>query len=511
MRFFWRVYLGSLGLVLVSLTTLAVILGVAQARHSQEALRNQQKLQAQIAASQVEAGYHEQVWPFEMLAAISRHKNFVFWAVVDGNGDTVVCDNPAHCSGEERWVRNRMANPPSQPLLLPGSAPGAHIWIVPMRMRTDYKPWVFALGFHTRTVTEEIHRLMLTNGLLAVGIAVLLVPVSLVVTRRTLRPLLALTQAAEAMKNGSLDVSLPPPTQDEFGQLVAAFRAMADSIRARDASIREKVQELQHARDELETKVAQRTEALASSNAELEQFAYMASHDLQEPLRMVSGYVQLLARRYQGKLDAEADEFIHFAVDGAGRMGVLINDLLDYSRITRRGKEFKPTDCEAVLTVVLSNLQKAIEESGAAITHDPLPTVVADDVQLSRLFQNLIGNAIKFHGDEPPRIRVGAEKKPVPSAVEGADEWQFFVRDNGIGIDPQYCERIFVIFQRLHGRSEYPGTGMGLAIAKRIVERHGGRIWVQSESGKGSTFYFTVPARGKNDHGRSGEDKHETG
>lgn len=242
---------------------------------------------------------------------------------------------------------------------------------------------------------------------------------------------------------------------------------------------------LQHKRSE--EALAKDAEELARSNADLQQFAYIASHDLQEPLRMISSYVQLLARRYQGKLDKEADEFIGFAIDGANRMQQLISGLLDYSRVGTRGEEFEPVDCESVFDEAVANLEIAIKESGAIVTHDPLPTVSADRMQLVQLLQNFIGNGIKFRGEEPPRIRVSAEN--------AAGEWRFSVTDNGVGIAPEDRERVFKIFERLRTQENQPGTGMGLAICKRIVERHGGRTWVESEPGKGSTFYFTIPNR----------------
>ncbi|MCH7738285.1 MAG: HAMP domain-containing protein, partial [Chloroflexi bacterium] len=228
-------------------------------------------------------------------------------------------------------------------------------------------------------------------------------------------------------------------------------------------------------------------DALSRSNRELEQFANIASHDLQEPLRMVSSYMQLLESRYKDKLDSDAQEFIGYAVDGAKRMQTQIRDLLAYSRLTTQGTPFDSTDCSEVLNEAIANLSVSIQESNAAITSDALPTVMGDNSQLVSVFQNLIGNAIKYIGDEIPRIHV--------SAVQSGEDWLFSFSDNGIGIEMQYADRIFLIFQRLHGKDEYDGTGIGLAICKKVVERHGGRIWVESEPDKGSTFYFTLPGK----------------
>jgi len=246
--------------------------------------------------------------------------------------------------------------------------------------------------------------------------------------------------------------------------------------------------ELERQNAQLRTEIAAREriqEALQRSNTELEQLAYVASHDMQEPLRMIASYLQLVAQRYQGQLDAEADEFIGFAVDGAKRMQALINDLLAYSRLGTKARPFAPTDCAAIVDTAIADLRVAIDESGARVSCGPLPVVMADAMQFAQLFRNLLGNAIKFRGAAPPQVHIDAE------AADGG--WRFTVRDNGIGIAPEYFERIFVLFQRLHGRREYPGTGIGLALCKKIVERHGGRIWVESTPGSGSVFWFTLP------------------
>jgi PAS domain S-box-containing protein len=231
------------------------------------------------------------------------------------------------------------------------------------------------------------------------------------------------------------------------------------------------------------------------ANAELQQFAHIVSHDLQEPLRTVGSFVSLLAKRYQGRFDADAEEYIAFAVDGARRMQQMIQDLLAYSRMGGQAREFTPIDCEGVLARVMRDLQGAITEQHATITHDPLPTVVGDGVRLRQVFQNLLGNALKFRGEAPPCVHISAQRLP--------QQWQLVVRDNGIGIDPTQMGRLFQVFQRLHPRSAYPGTGIGLAMCKKIVEQHGGQIWVESAPGQGAAFFFTLPLRDPESHGRT--------
>jgi PAS domain S-box-containing protein len=258
---------------------------------------------------------------------------------------------------------------------------------------------------------------------------------------------------------------------DDEGKAVRMLVALTDIT---DRKVAER--ELREAHDEL-----------ARSNAELEQFAYVASHDLQEPLRMVASYTQLLGKRYGERLEGDAREFMAYIVDGAARMKQLIEDLLTYSRVGTRGRDFRPVKLEAVLARARTNLRASIEESGGELTHGALPEVEGDDMQLAQLMQNLIGNAIKFRGAQAPRIHVASS--------EGENEFEITVKDNGIGIEPQYFERIFMVFQRLHDKGQYPGTGIGLAICKKVLDRHEGRIWLESAPGRGSTFHFTLPKK----------------
>jgi PAS domain S-box-containing protein len=268
--------------------------------------------------------------------------------------------------------------------------------------------------------------------------------------------------------------------KDQSGEVVGVFAA------ARDITERKKAEEeLQEYWKSLEEQVKLRTEELAKSNADLKQFAYVASHDLREPLRMISSFLQLLERRYKDQLDEDANEFIGFAVDGAKRLDTMIMDLLEYSRVANKEIQFTDVDLVEVMDQIKSNLNILIKENSTQIIYDSLPIIRGDENQMVILLQNIIINAIKYRREETPKIRVSAEKN--------GDEFVFSVKDNGIGIDPQHLERIFTIFQRLHNHEEYEGSGIGLAIAHRIVHQHGGEIWAESQPGKGSTFYYTMP------------------
>jgi len=273
-----------------------------------------------------------------------------------------------------------------------------------------------------------------------------------------------------------IDISLTvSPIKDEGGRIVGA------STIGRDVTLAKRAEEALRMVDELR----QRTDELARSNSELQRFAYVASHDLQEPARTVATFCELLSNRYKAQLDDKAREWIGYAVAGARRMQGLVAGLLEYSGLQGPTRSLAPTDCAGVVAEAIANLRISIDEVRAEVSHDPLPVVTADASQLAHLFQNLIANAIKFRGNQPPRVHVSAERH--------GDEWTFSVRDNGIGIEPRHCQQIFDVFKRLHPEGQYPGTGIGLAICKRVVEQHSGRIWVESEPGRGSVFYFSLP------------------
>ncbi len=338
-----------------------------------------------------------------------------------------------------------------------------------LRLSATGAPYLFVrLQVPEDTALANVHHLvarnlgyMLAFALLA-GLAALLFAHLGIVS-----PTRRLVAASERIAAGDLGSRVGIPHDNgELGLIARAFDKMSETLAKRDAE-----------REEMSRR-------LKESNRELQQFAYIASHDLQEPLRTITSFIQLLARRYQGKLDKDADEFIGFVTDGARRMQQLIDDLLAYSHVESKGKPFVRFDGEAVLELTLANLRQAIAESGAIVTHDPLPSLWGDRTQMVQLFQNLIANAIKFRGSVPPLIHVGMTERP--------GEWEISVSDNGIGIDPACFERIFEIFQRLHSREQYAGTGIGLAMCRKIVERHGGRIGVTSEPGRGATFTCTI-------------------
>ena len=352
-------------------------------------------------------------------------------------------------------------------------------------------------------------------------------------SRRITNPLKELNQAAKEFGGGNLSTRVAIKNNNEIGVFAGTFNQMAANIeklqvknenlvaeltdfnKALEARVEDRTHDLNKARlaaeknlkdlqlemtirQRAQDDLAQKARELQQSNEDLQQFAYVASHDLQEPLRMVASYLQLLEHRYKEKLDSDAREFINYAVDGAARMKRLINDLLDFSRVGTRATPFEQTDLNHMLGKARANLQVRIEEANVVIISDELPALPVDPPQMVQLFQNLIDNAIKFRAQEPPKVHI--------TAKENEEEWVISVSDNGIGIDPQYFERIFVIFQRLHTQTEYPGTGIGLAITRRIIERHNGRIWVESSPGQGATFRFALPK-----HQKKPQDNSETG
>ncbi|MHA2370047.1 MAG: sensor histidine kinase [Candidatus Hodarchaeales archaeon] len=369
------------------------------------------------------------------------------------------------------------------------------------------------VGISEQSITAAINELT-QNLILPILIIIALgVLISISLTWLIVKPIRQLQNSSQIIaETGNLEHQIDLKSgrlgSDEIGALAQSFNEMIRRLK-------EKSDELQTAHDELELRVLERTAALqealdsiqievdkrkaaeedlketaaelARSNRDLEDFAYIASHDLKAPLRTIGSYIHLLERRYKSELDEEAQEFIKFAQNGVKRMQNLINDLLSYSRVGTHGKEFTPTDFQPVIERVLFNLQKSVEETGAVITHTAMPTIAADKQQMIQLFQNLISNAIKFCKGQSPIIKVSARLQ--------SQEWVFAVSDNGIGIESQYQDRIFQMFQRLHSKKDFPGTGIGLAICKRIVERHKGHIWVESEPGEGSTFYFAIPVK----------------
>lgn len=349
------------------------------------------------------------------------------------------------------------------------------------------------LGFHNLCLINKIDRseALATINAMAKAISItgsmvflIALVIIFIISKTFTKPFQQLVTATEEMGRGNLDIRINVDSHDEVGKLGEAFNKMALRLRKTMVSrdqLKQEIEERKSTQEALNITLHD----LKQSNEDLEQFAYVASHDLQEPLRMVASYTQLIEKRFHDKLDQDGLDFIRFAVDGANRMQALINDLLSYSRVGTRANPLLPVDAHVPLGQARINLNKTIEETGAVITNEELPVVMADEAQLVQVFQNLIGNAIKFHKDgESPRIHVAAQRK--------AGGWVFSVQDNGIGIEAQYLQRIFVIFQRLHTREDYPGTGIGLAICKKIIERHGGKIWAESKPGRGSTFYFTL-------------------
>ncbi|MFH1440472.1 MAG: ATP-binding protein [Candidatus Omnitrophota bacterium] len=366
--------------------------------------------------------------------------------------------------------------------------------------------WYVFLSMDTKEVYSPIYKLTWIMLAVVILLMIIMVPLGFFFGGIFIKPIQTLHNTALKVKEGDLDQRVDIKTNDEIGDLADAFNNML-------IVLKQQTNQLQEWAGTLEKKVEQRTKDLGQaqeatlnmladlqetktqieryaldlerSNKDLEQFAYVASHDLREPLRMITSYLQLIEKKYKDRLDKEGDEFISFAIDGAKRMYNLINDLLVYSRAGTQAKEFNPVDCEDIIEEVLVNLKLKIEENKAVLTCEKLPVVMAERMQLVQLFQNLIDNAIKFRGQEAPRVHISAQKDK--------DNWLFSVKDNGIGIEAEYTSRIFQIFQTLHSRKDYQGTGIGLAVCKKIVERLGGKIWMVSEPDKGSTFYFTIP------------------
>jgi signal transduction histidine kinase len=345
---------------------------------------------------------------------------------------------------------------------------------------THGRPYCVGASISVDDVHARVRETMWRSVAIGFGIlAVSLLPVVLISATLS-RPIVRLTAVADGIAHGDMTQTI-----DARGSV--EMKLLAGSLSDMRSAIQKTMRELRQHRDHLEELVHERTAELERSNKELEQFAYVASHDLREPLRKVKSFAELFARKYEGRVDEQGSRYIHFLVDGAQRMQKLIEDLLTYSRVGRDEEAPASVDLAEVVRDVLRSVDAAIEDAGAEVVVEDLPTVHVNARLMGMVFQNLILNAVKFRGEAPPRVCVGSEQRD--------REWVISVQDNGIGIDPKHAERIFQIFRRLHGREEYPGTGIGLAVSRKIVERYGGRMWVESEPGKGSTFHFTVRDR----------------
>ncbi len=427
-------------------------------------------------------------------ALLPRHRADDVLTVYDAHGVLVYSSSPADKASLDQDVRNddpllaqTLASRSAQvgPL---AASPGGERCIA-ARVPLAITGWVAGARRPAREAMATVYRTLWAPVAANLAVAVVSGLLAMRLGGRLIAQLRQLQEHAQALSRGQWEHAAEPAAVRELAELSAAFNQMGAAIRQRTA-------QLESANQQLEGEIAERQAAqeslqraadqLTRSNQELEQFAYIASHDLQEPLRVVTGYVQLIERKYKTRLDAEADQFMDYIREGVSRMQQLITDLLSYSRLGTRGKPFGRVKVETVLEHATTNLQPLIDQNGAVVAHQALPEVQGDEMQLVQLFQNLIANAVKFHGDRRPEVSVSARPEN--------GHWVFEVRDNGIGIERQYWDQIFVIFQRLHTRQKYPGTGIGLAVCKRIVERHGGRIWLDSQPNLGTTFYFTLPS-----------------